>query len=115
MEQLASKTSETDSFSFKLPFHDVSTSMSEILTYSHQIPSCYIKLHHEFDHEREKRQTEKKLGEKIEFLAKKVNFPSCVPRLCPCTSRLFLVDFGGLPVHQFAPSGNFGKVYQSTF
>jgi len=44
--------------------------MSEFSTFLHQIPSIYIKLHHEFDHERVKSQTEKKLGEKLSFLAK---------------------------------------------
>jgi len=57
--------------------------MSEFLAFLHQSPSSYIKLHHWFDHEQEKSQTEKKLGEKSEFFGKKVNFPSCALRLCP--------------------------------
>jgi len=44
VEQLASKIWETDSFSSKLPFHDVSISMSEFSTFLHKIPSIYIMI-----------------------------------------------------------------------
>lgn len=44
--------------------------MSEFSTFLHQSQSIYIKLHHDFYHEREKSQTEKKLGEKQSFWAK---------------------------------------------
>ena len=99
VEQLASKTQETNSFSFKLPFHDVSTSMSEILTFLHQIQSSYIKINHDLDL-REKSQTAKNQGKKQSFSGKKVKFPSCVLCHCPCAQRVFPANFGGLIVHQ---------------
>lgn len=58
--------------------------MSDFSTFLHQIPSSYIKLQHDFDHEREKSQTEEKLGKKQSFLAKNDNFPSCALRHYPC-------------------------------
>ena len=47
---------------------DESTSISENLTYLHQDPSIYMKLHHNFDIKKEKSQTVKKLDEKQSIL-----------------------------------------------
>ena len=67
MEQHASKTMETDSFSSKPPITDVSTSLSHFSSFLHHSTSIYIILHHEFDHERRKSQTGRKLGENLSF------------------------------------------------
>jgi len=71
VEQLASKTMETYSFSSKPPITNVSTSLSHFSSFLHHSTSSYIILHHEFTKERRESQTSRKLGEILNPLESK--------------------------------------------
>ena len=73
MEQLASKTMETDSFIIKTTLTDVLTSLNHVSLFLHHITSSYIILHHESTKERRKIQTGRKLDEILSKPAKLAN------------------------------------------
>jgi len=83
MEQLASKTMETDSFNLKPPKTNVSTSLSQFSSFLHHSTTIYVISHHEFYHVRGKSQTGRKLGESLRKHSKLANFP-------PMRSAIFL-------------------------
>jgi len=79
--------------------------MSEILSFSKKIPSIYIKLHHDFDHDREKSQTKKKLGEKQSFLARMEIFHPVRRATFPMCSAFLQLILEALPCTKFVSSG----------
>ena len=105
MEQLASKTMETDSFILKPTLTDVSTPSSNSSSYLHHGTSYYIinlpKKEEKVNWQQTRRNSE--------FLGKIGKILPDAQRPEPYAQCQFKSEFGGFPIHQIKPKIAFWK------